>query len=116
MTFHALRSVVSRLVVQILTMSSDEEVAYAAIAAVSQAKMGLYSPLLKDANSDSTEIGPDARMLAKMLVTEEKKVLSDLRHQLMSVVSHLPVAVCAPFSFRRHSYVRICSIDLLSIY
>lgn len=76
------------VVVQILTMSSDEEVAFAAIAAVSQAKMGLYSPLLKDANSSSTAIGADARTLAKMLVTEEKKVLNDLRHQLMSVVSH----------------------------
>lgn len=69
-------------------MSCDEEVAYATIAAVSQAKMGLYSPLLKDANSSPSAIGADARALAKMLVTEEKKVLHDLRHQLMSVVSH----------------------------
>lgn len=71
---------------QILTMSSDEDVVFATIAAVSQAKMGLYSPLLKDASKGSSAIGADARTLAKMLVKEEKKVLCDLRQQLMSVV------------------------------
>lgn len=74
--------------VQILTMSSDEDVVFATIAAVSQAKMGLYSPLLEDASNSSSGIGADARTLAKMLVKEEKKVLCDLRQQLMSVVSH----------------------------
>ncbi len=68
-------------------MSSDEEVAYATIAAVSQAKMGSYSPLLEGENDASSAIGGDAKMLAKMLVKEEKKVLYDLRQQLMSVVS-----------------------------
>ncbi|CAM9408993.1 unnamed protein product [Scytosiphon promiscuus] len=81
--------------VQILTMSGDEEVAYATIAAVSQAKMRLYHPLLQDAAEKTSEggagegggaVGADARMLAKMLMTEEKKVLSDLRLQLMSVI------------------------------
>lgn len=67
-------------------MSSDEEVAYATIAAVSQAKMGCYSPLLEDENNVSSAIGADAKTLAKMLVEEEKKVLYDLRQQLMSVV------------------------------
>ncbi|CAM9607060.1 unnamed protein product, partial [Hapterophycus canaliculatus] len=86
--------------VQILTMSGDEEVAYATIAAISQAKMRLYHRLLQDGTRKTGEgeasegeagegeaaVGPDARTLAKMLVTEEKKVLSDLRLQLMSVV------------------------------
>eukprot|EP00752_Nemacystus_decipiens_P007082 g6345.t1 len=72
--------------VQILTMSSDEDVVYATIAAVSQAKMGLYNPLLEDASDTSSAIGADARSLAKMLVKEEKKVLCDLRQQLMSVI------------------------------
>ncbi|CAM9170747.1 unnamed protein product, partial [Ectocarpus fasciculatus] len=71
--------------VQILTMSNDEEVAYATIAAVSQAKMGQYSPLLQDASSGG-DLGADARTLARMLVNEEKKVLQDLRLQLMSVI------------------------------
>lgn len=93
---------ISHLLLQILTMSGDEEVAYATIAAVSQAKMRLYHPLLQDASSKTSksaegkeseggaEVGADARTLAKMLVTEEKKVLSDLRLQLMSVVSRSP--------------------------
>lgn len=67
-------------------MSNDEEVAYATIAAVSQAKMGQYSPLLQDVSSGGG-LGADARTLARMLVNEEKKVLQDLRLQLMSVVS-----------------------------
>jgi len=68
-------------------MSSDEDVVFATVAAVSQAKMGLYSPLLSDASTSPSAIGADARTLAKMLVKEEKKVLCDLRQQLMSVVS-----------------------------
>lgn len=70
-------------------MSNNEEVAYATIAAVSQAKMGQYSPLLQDATINAGEgtLGADARTLARMLVNEEKKVLQDLRLQLMSVVS-----------------------------
>lgn len=70
-------------------MSNDEEVAYATIAAVSQAKMGHYSPLLQDAKSNDGEgaLGADARTLARMLVKEEKNILQDLRLQLMSVVS-----------------------------
>ena len=81
-------------------MSADEEVAYATIAAVSQAKMGRYSPLLEDAESSSA-IGADAKTLAKMLVKEEKKVLSDLRQQLMSVVR----VVCSPLRFHVCVYV-----------
>lgn len=93
-------------------MSCDEEVNYAAIAAVSQAKMALYSPLLKDENINSTAVGADARTLAKMLVAEEKKVLGDLRHQLMSVVSHSAYCGVRPFPlFRRHSYVHDSSVD-----
>lgn len=78
-------------------MGNDEEVAYATIAAVAQAKMGQYSPLLdssgdaggggKDAQEPEQTIGADARTLAEMLVREEKKVLGDLRMQLMSEVS-----------------------------
>lgn len=76
-------------------MSSDEEVAYAAIAAVAQAKMGQYSSLLdadgvgecgKGAKKTGQAIGADARTLAEMLAREEKKVLGDLRVQLMSEV------------------------------
>lgn len=81
-------------------MSSDEEVAFAAIAAVAQAKIGQYSPLLgagssvgmsqKGSEDESTQaVGTDAKALALMLVKEEKKVLSDLRIQLMSEVGLL---------------------------
>lgn len=76
-------------------MSSDEDVVFATIAAVSQAKMGLYSPLLEDASENSAAIGADTRTLAKMLVKEEKKVLCDLRQQLMSVVSRYVHVRCA---------------------
>eukprot|EP00903_Cladosiphon_okamuranus_P013171 g12284.t1 len=72
--------------VQILTMSSDEDVIFATVAAVSQAKMGLYSPILGDATEKSSVIGADTRTVAAMLVKEEKKVLRDLRQQLMSVI------------------------------
>ena len=78
-------------------MSGDEEVVYATIAAVAQAKMGQYSPLLgagqtgEGAGGGAKEekqqaIGADARAVAGMLVAEEKKVLGDLRVQLMSEV------------------------------
>lgn len=86
-------------------MSNDEEVAYATIAAVAQAKGGQYSSLLDggdagkgDKGGKETEktIGADARTLAEMLVREEKKVLSDLRMQLMSEVSPRR---CTPCSF-----------------
>ncbi|CAM9376387.1 unnamed protein product, partial [Laminaria digitata] len=90
--------------VQILTMSGDEEVVYATIAAVAQAKMGQYSHLLDaektegggeggegrggsaEEEKERQAIGADARTVAEMLVTEEKKVLGDLRVQLMSEV------------------------------
>lgn len=75
-------------------MSSDEDVVFAAIAAVSQAKMGLYSPLLEDASKKLPTIAADAISLANMLVKEEKKVLCDLRQQLMSVVRSRRVHLC----------------------
>lgn len=81
-------------------MSNDEEVAYAAVAAVAQAKMGQYSPLLHEdresgdgIDGDAAEaverpaIGADARVVARMLVSEEKSVLTDLKVQLMGAVS-----------------------------
>lgn len=84
-------------------MSSDEDVAFATIAAVSQAKMRLYSPFLEDASKNSSAIGADAKTLATMLVKEEKSVLCDLRQQLMSVVSrrvYLRCANCCLFRYR----------------
>lgn len=90
MTTETLPNILSRFTFQILTMSSDEDIVFATIAAVSQAKMGLYSPLLEDASNNSS-----ARTLAKMLVKEEKKVLCDLRQQLMSVVSRRVHFRCA---------------------
>lgn len=76
---------------QILTMSSDEQVAYAAIAAIAQAKAGDYChPGGEKGNEVGEEreqaIGTDAKSLAGMLVGEEKAVLNDLRMQLMSEV------------------------------
>ena len=80
-------------------MSGDEEVVYATIAAVAQAKMGQYSPLLdagKTGGGDTgggaegekrQAVGADALTVAEMLVAEEKKVLGDLRVQLMSEVN-----------------------------
>lgn len=81
-------------------MSTDEEVAYATIVAVAQAKTGQYSPLVNndggelggeerpknEAEESGQSIGTDAKTLAEMLVMEEKKVLGDLRMQLMSEV------------------------------
>ncbi|CAM9139676.1 unnamed protein product, partial [Sphacelaria rigidula] len=85
--------------VQILTMSSDEEVAYAAIAAIAQAKAREYrcirgvggggSEPINGGNNPVGEgqgVGVDAESLAGMLVNEEKTVLNDLRMQLMSEV------------------------------
>lgn len=80
---------------QILTMSNDEEVAFAAIAAVAQAKMGQYDPVSKagggggggkGSKETGESVGADAKTLAEMLVREEKKVLGDLRVQLLSEV------------------------------
>lgn len=76
-------------------MSNDEEVAYAAVAAVAQAKLGQYSPLLLEGgdSGNATEaverlaIGADTRVVAGMLVSEEKSVLTDLKVQLMGAVS-----------------------------
>lgn len=85
-------------------MSNDEEVAYATIAAVAQAKVGQYSSLLdggdagkghKGMKETEKAIGADARTLAEMLVREEKKVLSDLRMQLMSEVSPWSSTACS---------------------
>lgn len=77
---------------QILTMSSDEEVAYAAIAAIAQAKAGQYCLRAGEKGNDASKetgqaIGTDAKTLAGMLVSEEKTVLNDLRMQLMSEVN-----------------------------
>ena len=77
-------------------MSNDEEVAYAAIAAVAQAKIEQYSSVLdrdkrgvcsKQGGEVGRPIGADARAAAEMLVAEEKAVLVDLKLQLMGAVS-----------------------------
>ncbi|CAM9182197.1 unnamed protein product [Ascophyllum nodosum] len=81
--------------VQLLTMSNDEEVAYAAIAAVAQAKIEQYSSVLdrdkrgvcsKQGGEVGRPIGADARAAAEMLVAEEKAVLVDLKLQLMGAI------------------------------
>lgn len=86
--------------VQILTMSSDEQVAYAAIAAIAQAKAGDYChPGGEKGNEVGEEreqaIGTDAKSLAGMLVGEEKAVLNDLRMQLMSEILNDDEGVCS---------------------
>lgn len=76
-------------------MSNDEEVAYATVAAMAQAKLGQYSPLLLESGDSGNAaeaverlaIGSDARVVAGMLVSEEKSILTDLKVQLMGVVS-----------------------------
>lgn len=90
--------------VKILTMSHDEELVYAAIAAVAQAKIEQYSPLLEDegCGPEGEGIGADARTLAGMLANEEKGVLGDLRLQLMSEVSEA-ARMSLPYGVRRQT-------------
>ena len=78
-------------------MSGDEEVIYSTIAALAQAKMGDYSigldrlgqaqEVIGFTKDERQAIGADAFTVAEMLVAEEKKVLADLRVQLMSEVN-----------------------------
>lgn len=78
---------------QILMMTNDEEVVYAAIIAVAEAKARQYKETIepgdKDAISPVGHMGDDASTLAGMLVAEEKKILKDLKLQLMTEVSEV---------------------------
>ncbi|CAM9142895.1 unnamed protein product [Choristocarpus tenellus] len=85
--------------VQILIVSSDPEVVYGTIASIAQAKLGQYSSAFRsDESTHASAEGEeevavpggmarrDALSLARMLVAEEKKILKDLRVQLMTEV------------------------------
>lgn len=72
-------------------MGMDEEMIYATVAAVAQAKAAMYkvgsgTQEAKEGAQRAGAIGADARMLAAMLVAEEREVLKDLRVQLMCEV------------------------------